>query len=187
MSFHFIRTFVECFRERNKSSKRNAFSYSNYTNRHKHRMPRERERKECNFPCYLKKKMSVNGKTAPTTDTRWDTLRTTGILQVEHRKKNTDNGEQTKRKKNEKKNERIHHYFQWHLPRSDFSFSSSPSFLSLCNSLIFSILIRFFRFCLGFSFNFSAIRRQSFAFPFWTLTLRFYCKMFIHGMKSVSK
>lgn len=170
MSFHFIRTFVECFRERNKSSKRNAFSYSNYTNRHKHRMPRERERKECNFPCYLKKKMSVNGKTAPTTDTRWDILRTNGILQVEHRKKTRTTVNKRKGKKQtregERKNERIHHYFQWHVPRSDFSFSSPPSFLSLCNSLIFSILIRFFRFCLGFSFNFSAIRRQSFAFPF---------------------
>lgn len=139
MSFHFIRTFVECFRERNKSSKRNAFSYSNYTNRHKHRMPRERERKECNFPCYLKKKMSVNGKTAPTTDTRWDTLRTTGILQVEHRKKNTDNGKQTKRKKtNERGREK-----EW-ADSSLFSMAFAPFRLLFLFTAVIFVIVQFF-------------------------------------------
>lgn len=139
MSFHFIRTFVECFRERNKSSKRNAFSYSNYTNRHKHRMPRERERKECNFPCYLKKKMSVNGKTAPTTDTRWDILRTTGILQVEHRKKNTDNGKQTKRKKtNERGREK-----EW-ADSSLFSMAFAPFRLLFLFIAVIFVIVQFF-------------------------------------------
>lgn len=139
MSFHFIRTFVECFRERNKSSKRNAFSYSNYTNRHKHRMPRERERKECNFPCYLKKKMSVNGKTAPTTDTRWDILRTTGILQVEHRNKNTDNGKQTKRKKtNERGREK-----EW-ADSSLFSMAFAPFRLLFLFIAVIFVIVQFF-------------------------------------------
>lgn len=139
MSFHFIRTFVECFRERNKSSKRNAFSYSNYTNMHKHRMPRERERKECNFPCYLKKKMSVNGKTAPTTDTRWDILRTTGILQVEHRNKNTDNGKQTKRKKtNERGREK-----EW-ADSSLFSMAFAPFRLLFLFIAVIFVIVQFF-------------------------------------------
>lgn len=100
---------------------------------------RERERKECNFPCYLKKKMSVNGKTAPTTDTRWDILRTTGILQVEHRNKNTDNGKQTKRKKtNERGREK-----EW-ADSSLFSMAFAPFRLLFLFIAVIFVIVQFF-------------------------------------------